>query len=355
MSLLDKLKKTSTVKSTAILSDSALFNKKDMVPTDVPVLNIALSGSIDGGLTPGLTVLAGPSKHFKSNLALLMAHAYMKKYPEAVCLLYDTEFGITPEYLESMGVDPARCIHTPIEHVEQLKFDITKQLEEIEKGDKVIIVIDSVGNLASKKELEDALDGKSVADMSRAKALKSLFRICTPYLTTRDIPLVAVNHTYKEIGMFPKDVMGGGTGIYYSANQILFMGRQQEKEGTEIAGYHFMMGVEKSRFVREKTRLPLSVTWEGGINKWSGLLDIGLELGWITKPSVGWFEGTNPKTGEVITDKKRKADTSHSEFWIPMFKADFADAIKDRYAIGTSTKAVVEEETEEEDTAADND
>ena len=355
MSLLDKLKKTSTVKSTAILSDSALFNKKDMVPTDVPVLNIALSGSIDGGLTPGLTVLAGPSKHFKSNLALLMAHAYMKKYPEAVCLLYDTEFGITPEYLESMGVDPARCIHTPIEHVEQLKFDITKQLEEIEKGDKVIIVIDSVGNLASKKELEDALDGKSVADMSRAKALKSLFRICTPYLTTRDIPLVAVNHTYKEIGMFPKDVMGGGTGIYYSANQILFMGRQQEKEGTEIAGYHFMMGVEKSRFVREKTRLPLSVTWEGGINKWSGLLDIGLELGWITKPSVGWFEGTNPKTGEVITDKKRKADTSHSEFWIPMFKAGFADAIKDRYAIGTSTKAVVEEETEEEDTAADND
>mgnify|MGYP001301645277 FL=1 len=356
MSLLDKLKKTSTVKSTAILSDSALFNKKDMVPTDVPVLNIALSGSIDGGLTPGLTVLAGPSKHFKSNLALLMAHAYMKKYPEAVCLLYDTEFGITPEYLESMGVDPARCIHTPIEHVEQLKFDITKQLEEIEKGDKVIIVIDSVGNLASKKELEDALDGKSVADMSRAKALKSLFRICTPYLTTRDIPLVAVNHTYKEIGMFPKDVMGGGTGIYYSANQILFMGRQQEKEGTEIAGYHFMMGVEKSRFVREKTRLPLSVTWEGGINKWSGLLDIGLELGWITKPSVGWFEGTNPKTGEVITDKKRKADTSHSEFWIPMFKAGFADAIKDRYAIGTSTKAVVEEDvSQEEDTAADND
>ena len=355
MSLLDKLKKTSTVKSTAVLSDSALFNKKDMVPTDVPVLNIALSGSIDGGLTPGLTVLAGPSKHFKSNLALLMAHAYMKKYDDAVCLLYDTEFGITPEYLESMGVDPARCIHTPIEHVEQLKFDITKQLEEIDKGDKVIIVIDSVGNLASKKELEDALDGKSVADMSRAKALKSLFRICTPYLTTRDIPLVAVNHTYKEIGMFPKDVMGGGTGIYYSANQILFMGRQQEKEGTEIAGYHFMMGVEKSRFVREKTRLPLSVTWEGGINKWSGLLDIGLELGWVNKPSVGWFEGTNPKTGEVITDKKRKADTSHSEFWIPMFKAGFADAIKDRYAIGTSTKAVVEEETEDEDTAADND
>ena len=77
MSLLEKLKKTSTVKSTAVLSDSALFNKKDMVPTDIPVVNIALSGSVEGGLTPGLTVLAGPSKHFKSNLALLMASAYL--------------------------------------------------------------------------------------------------------------------------------------------------------------------------------------------------------------------------------------------------------------------------------------
>ena len=355
MSLLEKLKKTSTVKSTAVLAESALFNKKDMVPTDIPVVNIALSGKVEGGLTSGLTILAGPSKHFKSNLALLMASAYLRKYEDAVCLLYDTEFGITPEYLQSMNVDPKRCMHTPIEHVEQLKFDITKQLEQIDKGDKVIILIDSVGNLASKKELEDALDGKSVADVSRAKAIKSLFRIITPYLTTRDIPLVAVNHTYKEIGMFPKDIMSGGSGIYYSANQILFMGRQQEKDGTEISGYNFMMGVEKSRFVREKTRLPLSISWEGGINKWSGLLDIGLELGWITKPSVGWFEGTNPNTGEVFL-KKRRAETNSSEYWLPLLKSGFGDAIEKRYAIG-SIQSVVEENVEvvEEDSTADND
>ena len=342
MSLIDKLKKTSTVKATEVLSESKLFNKKDMCPTEIPIVNVALSGTIEGGLTSGLTVIAGPSKHFKSNLSLLMASAYLKKHKDAVCLLYDTEFGITPEYLKSMNVDPQRCIHTPIEHVEQLKFDLTKQLENIERGDKVVIVIDSVGNLASKKELEDALDGKSVADMSRAKALKSLFRISTPYLTTRDIPMIAVNHTYKEIGLFPKDIMSGGTGIYYSANQIFFMGRQQEKEGTEITGYNFMLGVEKSRFVREKTRLPLSISWEGGINKWSGLLDIGLELGWIQKPSVGWFEGINAITGEVMTAKTRKKDTDTADFFMPLLKAGMADAIKKRYAIG-SVVAIVDE------------
>ena len=342
MSLLDKLKKTSTVKSSEVLSDSKLFNKKDMATTPVPILNVALSGSVDGGLTSGLTIVAGPSKHFKSNLSLLMASAYLEKYKDAVCLLYDTEFGITPEYLKAMNVDPERVLHTPVEHVEQLKFDITKQLENIERGDKVVIVVDSVGNLASKKELEDALDGKAVADMSRAKALKSLFRIVTPYLTTRDIPMIVINHTYKEIGLFPKDIMSGGTGIYYSANQIFFMGRQQEKEGTEVSGYNFIMGVEKSRFVKEKTRLPLSISWEGGINKWSGLLDVGLETGWVRKPANGWFEGINPHTGEVMTGKKRRKETDSADFWLPLLKAGYADAIKQRFAIG-EMKAIVEE------------
>lgn len=349
MSLLDKLKKASTVKQSEVLAQSKLFNKKDMATTPVPILNVALSGSIDGGLTPGLTVVAGPSKHFKSNLSLLMASAYMEKYPEAVCLLYDTEFGITPEYLKAMNVDPERVLHTPVEHVEQLKFDVTKQLENIERGDKVVIVIDSVGNLASKKELEDALDGKSVADMSRAKALKSLFRIATPYLTTRDIPMIVINHTYKEIGLFPKDIMSGGTGIYYSANQIFFMGRQQEKEGTEVSGYNFMIGVEKSRFVKEKTRLPLAISWEGGINKWSGLLDVALETGWVRKPANGWFEAINPETGEILSDKKRRKDTDSAEFWLPVFKAGYADAIKKKFAIGEMKAIVDQVEIEEED------
>ena len=342
MSLLDKLKKASTVKQTAVLSESKLFNKKDFATTQVPILNVALSGSVDGGLSAGLTVVAGPSKHFKSNLSLLMASAYMKKYKDAVCLLYDTEFGITPEYLESMEVDPKRVIHTPVEHVEQLKFDLTKQLENIERGDKVVIVIDSIGNIASKKELEDALDGKSVADMSRAKAIKSLFRIATPYLTTRDIPMIVINHTYESMAMYGGPTMSGGTGIYYSANQIFFMGRQQEKEGTQISGYNFMLGVEKSRFVREKTRLPLSISWEGGINKWSGLLDLGLELGWVTRPSNGWFVAVDKNTGEELSGKTRKSDTNKAEFFEPLLKAGFAEAIKNRFSIG-AIKAVVED------------
>ena len=107
----------------------------------------------------------------------------------------------------------------------------------------------------------------------------------TPYLTMKNIPLVAVNHTYKEIGLFPKDVVGGGTGIYYSADNIWIIGRQQDKQGTEIKGYHFVINVDKSRYVKEKSKIPISVSWEGGVQRFSGLLDVALAGGYVVKPS----------------------------------------------------------------------
>ena len=174
MSIMDKLKKNSKIKTSDILSDSTFFTEKDMTPTPVPMVNVALSGSVDGGVTPGLTVLAGPSKHFKTSFALLMAGAYLKAHKDAVMLFYDSEFGSPQSYFEQFGIDTTRILHTPIMDIEELKFDIMSQLEDLDRKDNVIIVIDSIGNLSSKKEKEDAINEKSVADMSRAKALKSL-------------------------------------------------------------------------------------------------------------------------------------------------------------------------------------
>jgi RecA/RadA recombinase len=165
---MDKLKKNSRIKETDVLASSKFFSEQDQVSTDVPMVNTALSGRLDGGLSSGLTVLAGPSKHFKTSFALLMAAAYMKKHQDAVMIFYDSEFGSPQGYFESFDIDTSRVLHTPITDVENLKFDIVNQLENIERGDKVIVVIDSIGNLASKKELEDAMNEKSVADMSRA-------------------------------------------------------------------------------------------------------------------------------------------------------------------------------------------
>ena len=326
--LLDKLKKNSTIKETNILADSKLFSTKDLIQTSVPALNVALSGKLDGGLTPGLTVFAGPSKHFKTAFAMMLAKSFQTKYPDGVILFYDSEFGAPQSYFENFGIDTNKVVHTPITDIEQLKHDVMKQINEIERKDNVMIIVDSVGNLASKKEVDDALDGKSVADMTRAKQMKSLFRMITPHLTIKDLPMVVVNHTYMEIGMFPKAIVSGGTGIYYSADNIFIIGRQQEKQGSEIVGYNFIINVEKSRYVREKSKIPIEVTFEGGISKWSGLLDIALESGHVIKPSNGWYQ--------IATEEKkyRLADTYNKEFWLPVLTdPTFGQWIERRYSM----------------------
>jgi RecA/RadA recombinase len=264
-----------------------------------------------------------------------MAKSYLDKYEDAALLFYDSEFGTPQSYFDTFGIDTNRVLHTPLTDVEQLKFDIMQQLQNVERGDHLIIVIDSIGNLASKKEVEDAMDGKSVADMSRAKQMKSLFRMVTPHLNMKDIPLVVVNHTYKEIGLYPKDIVGGGTGSYYSADNIFILGRQQEKEGTEIVGYNFIINVEKSRYVKEKSRIPVSVSFDGGLSKWSGLLDVALESGHVIKPSNGWYSKVDKETGEVEDKKWRIKDTDSKEFWLPILTSkSFYDYIKNKYSMG---------------------
>jgi len=348
MSLMDRLKKTSTIKDSAMLSKSKFFTKKDMIPTSIPAINIALSGSLDGGLTPGLTMWAGPSKHFKSLFSLLMAKSYMDKYPDAVLLFYDNEFGTPQEYFESFKIDMDRVLHTPFTDIEQLKFDCMKQIDAIERDERVIIIIDSIGNAASKKEVEDALDGKSTTDMTRAKQLKSFFRMVTTHLTIKDIPMIVVNHTYKTLEMYAKDVVSGGTGSYYSADNIFIIGRQQEKDNKkDLVGFNFIINVEKSRYVREKSKIPVTVYHDTGISKWSGLLDMAEESGHIVKTKIGnstAYAKVDMKTGVIDEENKVKTDdTNTSAFWLPVLKdKSFRDFVEKKYSVAHGS--IIQEE-----------
>ncbi|USV40858.1 RecA-like DNA recombinase [Xanthomonas phage BUDD] len=323
--------KQSTIKETASLEKSSFFQKKELVQTKIPVLNLLQSGELDGGFGPGLTIWAGPSKHFKTSFVLTNMKAFLDKYKDGVVLFYDSEFGTPQSYFSSFGIPLDRVVHTPITNIEELKFDIMKQLDGLARGDKVFIAIDSVGNLASKKEVEDALEGKSVADMTRAKAFKSLFRMVTPVLSLKSLCMHVVAHTYDTMEMYAKKVVSGGTGLIYSADNIYIVGRQQNKEGQEIVGYNFVLNVEKSRYVREKSKIPVEVTFENGISPWSGLLDLALETGHVVKPSNGWYQ-------QAGTEKKlRQADTNKAEFWVPILtKTDFGAKLKERFQLAQS-------------------
>jgi hypothetical protein len=218
--------------------------------------------------------------------------------------------------------------------MEEFKFDVIKQLENLDRGDRVIFVVDSLGNMSSKKEMEDAIEGKSVQDMSRAKQMKSIFRMITPYLNRLDVPMVAVNHIYMEQGLYPKAIVSGGTGVYLSADNIYILGRQQEKEGTEVIGYNFIINVEKSRYVREKSKIPVCVKYEGGLSVWSGLLEMALESKHVVKPSNGWYSRVDSETGEIEDKKWRIKDTDSKEFWVPILtNKTFQSWVKENYQV----------------------
>ncbi len=317
-----KLLKNSTIKETDILSGSKFFDDKPFTPTPVPMINAALCGDVDGGLQPGILTLAGPSKHFKTAFSLLFAASFLKKYEDGIILFYDTEFGTPHSYFDSFGINKERVVHTPLMNIEQMKHDVVTQLEGLSRGDHVMIIIDSIGNIASKKEVEDAIKGNDAADMTRAKQLKSFGRMITPYLTTKNIPLICVNHVYQTQETYSKTVVSGGTGMYLSSDNIWILGRQKDKEeGKALEGYHFIINIEKSRYVREGTKIPITVSFDGGIRRWSGLFDVAKAGKFIAMPTNGWYSVCDPETGEVEDKKYRKDDIEHNpDFWNMMLK-----------------------------------
>jgi hypothetical protein len=330
---MDKLRKNSTIKIASVLDKSTFFNDVDETITDIPAINIALSGSIDGGMKSGILTIAGPSRHFKTMYGLIIAAAYLKKHKDAVLFFMDSEFGSPKEYFSAVGIDTSRVLHVPVKNLEELKFEMMQQLTTITRGEKVFFMIDSIGNLASLKEQDDAIDGKSVGDMSRAKYLKSFYRIITPYLRILDIPLVQIGHIYMTQEIYSKAVLSGGTGVMLASDNVWLIGRSQDKDGTELSGYNFTIRIEKSRYVREKSAIPITVKFEGGLSKYTGLLEIALDSKAVQKPSNGWYSRVDDDG--VMEDKKFRAkDIDNKDFWAPVLKTNlFKDYLTLTYKV----------------------
>lgn len=335
MSLLERLQKVTSVKEADILSESKFFSEKDIIPTRVPLINMALSGEFDGGLTPGVTTIAGPSKHFKTGFAMIMAQAYLDKHKDAVLVYLDSEFGAAgTSYFIANNIDPSRVLHVPITNMEVLKHEVAMQMKEIKRGDHVVFILDSIGNLASLKELDDALEGKTAADFTKAKVIRSFFRMFTAEFTVKNIPFINIAHSYTEIGMYPKEKLAGGGGLMYASDNVWIISRAQEKDGDEITGYKFTINAEKSRYVKEKSKFPIEVSFDGGVNKYSGLLDLALEFGHAAKPKAGWYALVDDKTGEIIGKSYRKSETSCEEFLGTILnRQSFRDKVSQHYKL----------------------
>lgn len=220
MSLADQFIKSSKKMKGAGQFSKVLAEPKEYHDTGIYALNLAYSGDLLKGTSDGVTCIAGKSKSFKTLFGLLSCKAYLDAEPEAMMIYYDSEGGASQEYFESVGIDVDRVLYIPIMNIEDLKFDMMEKLEAIKSAyketneyEKFVFFVDSIGNLASMKEVNDSLSGNSASDMgTRAKSLKSLFRIITPYFTNYKMHMIAIMHTYDEMAAMgaPKQIMSGG-------------------------------------------------------------------------------------------------------------------------------------------------
>ena len=284
--------------------------------------------------------------HHNTILALFLVAAYLKKYPEAIMLYYDNEKGSTKSYFESVGIDEDRVIYIPVQYVEEMTNDIVDRLKDVERGDKVIIFVDSIGSMPTLGEIQKAEDGKTTADMGkRAQVIKSFLRLINSQIYVKDLPAIVISHKYKTMDLFPQDVISGGSSITLFAQNILILSKSQIKgkiktpEGKiieELIGYEYTININKSRFAKEKARLKFDLLWNEGLQKYSGLLELAIESGHVNRNSAQSFSKIDQLTGEIEDKKWKRKETNSKLFWNDILEDEkFKSFIEKKYALSS--------------------
>ena len=324
-----------------IASDGTLGDVESYTDTGCYILNAQLSGSLNGGLPNGQSLMiAGQSTTGKTYFSLSIAKQFLKKHKEGVVFIFDSENAINKERLEARGMDTDRIGYVAVSSLFQFKHEATKLLTHLNKtydvGEKkFLIILDSLGNLASSKELGDALDGNDKVDMSRAKETRSVFRTLLMQLYKHSIPLVVTNHVYTEVGFIPRDVVGGGGGAKYSPDYTIMLTKAKEKDtqGNVIGGVITSTAV-KNRDAKENTKIKMLLSYERGLHPYYGLLPHAVEAGIIEK------DGTKYSYKEKKYTEKQIYKNGHE-----IFDADTINEL-DKY-IGTQFKYGNTEEDDE--------
>ena len=256
------------------------------IDTGSYILNGLLSGSLHGGLPSNkITALAGESATGKTYFLMGIVKNFLEKHPESGVIYFESESAITKQMVEDRGIDPKRMVIMPVTTVQEFRTQAIKVLDSYlaqNEADRkpLFLCLDSLGMLSTTKEVEDTSEGKETRDMTRAQVLKAAFRVLTLKLGRAKVPMVVTNHTYDVVGsMFPTKEMGGGSGLKYAASSIIYLSKKKEKDGTEVIGNIVHCKNHKSRLTVENKMVDVRLTYDKGLDRHYGLLDLALKHG----------------------------------------------------------------------------
>jgi len=251
------------------------------IDTGSHIFNALLSGSIYGGLASNkITAIAGESATGKTFFLMGIVKNFLDKNPNAGVLYFESESAITKQMVVDRGIDPDRMVILPVTTVQEFRTQSLKVLDAYlqqpeSNRQPLFLCLDSLGMLSTTKEVEDTADGKETRDMTRAQVLKAAFRVLTLKLGRAKVPMVVTNHTYDVVGsMFPQKEMGGGSGLKYAASSIIYLSKKKEKDGTEVIGNIIHCKNHKSRLTKENKMVDVRLTYDKGLDKYYGLLEL---------------------------------------------------------------------------------
>jgi len=286
--------KTTGNEYAALVSDGVEAGDVDsFIDTGSYVFNALLSGSIHGGLPANkITALAGESATGKTFFLMGIVKNFLDANPKSGVVYFESESAITKQMVIDRGIDPERMVIVPVTTVQEFRTQSLRILDRYMQEDvnvrrPLFLCLDSLGMLSTTKEVEDTADGKETRDMTRAQVLKAAFRVLTLKLGKAKVPMVVTNHTYDSMGsMFPTKEMGGGSGLKYAASSIIFLSKKKEKDGTEVIGNIVQCKNHKSRLTIENKMVDVRLSYEKGLDKYYGLLDIAEKYNIFKKVST---------------------------------------------------------------------
>lgn len=274
------------IKKSAIMrEDPTKEVKRNFIGTGIYVLNAAFSGDIYGGISNNrISVFFGDSGVGKSFLCYNICRVAQSQGYSVIYI--DTEFSIEIDQLPGYGIDIDEDKFMLLRNnvVEDLKIYLTQMLDQLKKEKqagkhigKFMIVLDSVGQLASRKEVEDANSGKEKADFTKAKALASFFRIINSDLGYLEIPMICTNHAYDPMEMYALPEMKGGKGLRYTASSIAYLSKAKLKEEDQMddldlgqSGIIVTAKLVKNRLAKPK-KVKFEISFVSGCNAYVGL------------------------------------------------------------------------------------
>lgn len=269
----------------SLVSDGVEAGDVDsFIDTGSYVFNALLGGSIYNGIPSNkITAIAGESATGKTFFVLGICKYFLDKNPEGGVVFFESESAVTKELIEDRKIDSKRMAIMPVTTVQEFRHQAITVIDKYNSQDPsdrkpLLLILDSLGMLSTTKEMEDTAEGKETRDMTRAQIVKAVFRVLTLKLGKAKVPLIITNHTYDVVGsMFPKKEMGGGSGLKYASSSIIYLSRRKEKEGTEVIGNIIHCKNYKSRLTRENAIVDVRLTYDKGLDRYYGLLDLALK------------------------------------------------------------------------------